>query len=197
MPNKVLWHHAQPTFVQACEKYCVERADPSWMKALDLVWGTSLPSLSLPRAHDYILPHEPVRDGGSTAPTSVAPSSAVVPRYLHLLHTKFARVLGDSPAASLSGSTRIAISARLRPADAPEDLYANAASGTSSPVWRRLQLENEPDNSRPGSGSMCSLPSLKDSGLLDCGDSGPLSAVSVLRPMADQQQHQHQQQQQP
>jgi hypothetical protein len=178
MPYKVLWHHAQSTFVQACEKYCVERADPSWMKALNLVWGISLPSLPLPRAHNYILPPDPVRDGESTAPTSVVPPCAVdvdvAP--FRSLGSAFPRALSESRVAS----THSGIRSPFGLVDAPVDPYVNMAPSIGSSARRWLRLESEAEYSREGSDSVYSLPSLKESGLLP--------ATSMSGHMAGQQQ---------
>jgi hypothetical protein len=177
--------------VQACEKYCVERADPSWMKALDLVWGISLPSLPLPRAHNYILPPDPVRDGESTAPTSVVPPYAVGAGVapFRSLGSSFPRALGESRVVS----THSGIRSPSGLVDAPVDLYVNMAPSMGSSARRWLRLESEAEYSREGSDSVHSLPSLKESGLLGLGEGGLLPATSMSGHMAGQQQQQQQQ----
>jgi hypothetical protein len=170
-------HQAQSTVLQACEKYCVERADPSWKMALDLVWGTSLPSLSLPQAHSYILPPDPVRDGESLAMTSTVPPP--LPS------------LGISDVASMRAGISAPLSFLLVDASTQSD--ANLAPSMSSSARHWLRHESEADYSRVASDSGRSLPPLKESGLLDYGEAGPLPVSSAVGYMAGQQQQQHKQ----
>jgi hypothetical protein len=173
----------QLTFVQACEKYCVERADPSWTIAVDSIWGATLPSMPL-----VLQAHDSARDSVDSAPKSAVPPPAagVGGAYFRSVNSAFVRVLGGSGGTSMRTGIRAPFSLGL--VDAPADLYADVAPAMSSSAWRRLRLENEADYSHAGSETVRSLPSLKESGLLHCGEGGSLPAPPVFGLMAGQLQ---------
>ncbi|KAI0028927.1 hypothetical protein K488DRAFT_73377 [Vararia minispora EC-137] len=118
------------------------------------------------------------------APLSAPAPSAAGSSYFRSLGNQFARMRGGSPAAG-TGSINRTESAHhaLALVDAPADLYASQVMSNST-AMRRLRLESASGSSRGGGSdaqsiSGQSLPSLKESGLLDCEGSS-LPAPPVL-----------------